>query len=62
MNEYVTVLFSVVDKEVFNSKFTEWCRSLGDDVVVEGAKVIAIDKGNLFAELEVLEQEMLEEC
>ncbi len=60
MSEYVTVLFKVEDKEVFKNKFTEWCGSMCYDVVADGAKVIAIDKGDLFAELEKLEQEMLE--
>ena len=62
MSEFVTVLFKVEDKEVFKNKFTEWCRSMGEGILVEGAKVIAIDKGDLFAELEKLEQEMLEVC
>lgn len=62
MSDFVTVLFKVEDKEIFNNKFTEWCRSMGDDILVDGAKVIAIDKGNIFAELEKLEEEMLEVC
>ena len=62
MNEFVTVLFKVENKEVFKGIFNEWCRSMGEGILVEGAKVIAIDKGNLFAELEKLEQEMFEVC
>jgi len=62
MSEFVTVLFKVEDREVFNNIFTAWCGSMCYDVVVGGAKVIAIDKGNIFAELEKLEEELLEVC
>lgn len=62
MSEFVTVLFKVEDKEIFKNKFTEWCGSMCYDVVADGAKVVAIDRGNLFAELEKLEEEMLEVC
>lgn len=61
--EFVTVLYKVEDKDVFKLKFTEMCHSLGYDALIDGAKVVAIDKGDLFKELEDLEFRMEElEC
>lgn len=60
-SNFRTVVFQVTDQDKFKQIWSDFCQQMADDSEVNGCLVTGLSFGDVFEEVEKLEEKLLEE-